>query len=73
MVPWYQKLSNTPHIICGPNLPNATTHEDKCEALRKELYQPPPPLDWEFNPNLTTQLEDDMTSHQRKSVTPSSK
>ena len=33
----------TPPISQGPNLPKATTLRNKCEALRKELYQPPPP------------------------------
>lgn len=32
----------TPPISRGPNLPKATSHNGKCEALRKELYQPPP-------------------------------
>ena len=34
----------TPPISQGPNLPKATTLHDKCEALQKELYQPPPEL-----------------------------
>jgi Endonuclease-reverse transcriptase len=40
---WSKGIRNypTPPISQGPNLPKATTHYGKCEALRKELYQPP--------------------------------
>ena len=50
----------TPPISQGLNLPKATTLHDKCEALRKELYQPPPELDHQFNPNMTVQANDDL-------------
>ncbi|KAF9255492.1 hypothetical protein L218DRAFT_884000, partial [Marasmius fiardii PR-910] len=30
-----------PPIHCGDDLPKAPTHEEKCEALRNELYQAP--------------------------------
>jgi hypothetical protein len=50
----------TPPISQGPNRPKATTHEDKCEALRKELYQPPPALEHNFLPDLTSRLDGDL-------------
>jgi ribonuclease HI len=59
---WSKGIRNypTPPISRGPNLPKATTHEDKCEALRKELYQPPPPLARNFLPDLSSRFEDDL-------------
>ena len=50
----------TPPIAQGPNLPKATTHQGKCEALRKELYQPPPELELRNLPNMTTRSVDDL-------------
>ena len=50
----------TPPISRGPDQPKATTHEDKCEALRNELYQAPPALDHEFSPDISTRLETDL-------------
>ena len=50
----------TPPISQGPDQPKATTHEDKCEALRRELYQPPPNLEHNFNPDVTSRLIDDL-------------
>ena len=49
---WSKGIRNypTPPISKGPNLPKATTHEEKCEALRNELYQPPQPLTETTNP-----------------------
>ena len=43
-----------------PGQPKATTHEGKCEALRKELYQPPPALIQEFSPDLVNRLDTDL-------------
>ena len=62
---WSHGIRNylTPPISRGPNLPKATTHKDKCEALQKELYQPPPLLDREFNPNLNNHLDDNLPFH----------
>ena len=42
---WSKGMRNypTPPISHGPNLPKATSHEDKCEALWKELHIPTPP------------------------------
>ncbi|TFY51402.1 hypothetical protein EVJ58_g10586, partial [Rhodofomes roseus] len=34
----------SPAISRGPDQPPAVMHEDKCNALRDELFQPPPPL-----------------------------
>ncbi|TFK58203.1 hypothetical protein BDN72DRAFT_725113, partial [Pluteus cervinus] len=33
---------------------------EKCDALRKELYQPPPQLDTVFTPDLTNAKDDDL-------------
>ena len=49
-----------PPISQGPDLLKATTQHDKCEALRKELYQPPPELDQHFNPNMSIKPDDDL-------------
>ncbi|PPQ73559.1 hypothetical protein CVT24_007444 [Panaeolus cyanescens] len=40
--------------IRRPNLPPAVSHEDKCQALRDTLYQPPPELPTLFTPDLTS-------------------
>jgi len=50
----------TPPISTGAGNPKAVSHKDKCEAIRRELYQPPPQLDTEYNPNLTDRLPDDI-------------
>ena len=53
----------TPPISQGPGQPKATTHEGKCEALRKEFYQPPlppPALIQEFSPDLVNRLDTDL-------------
>lgn len=59
---WAKGIRNypTPPISCGPNVPKATSHEDKCEALRNELFQPPPTLAQEFNPDTLSRLETDL-------------
>jgi Reverse transcriptase (RNA-dependent DNA polymerase)/Endonuclease-reverse transcriptase len=59
---WSRGIRNypTPPISRGPNIPKATSHEDKCEALRKELYQPPPTLDQEFSPDTSSRLVTDL-------------
>ncbi|CAK5266732.1 unnamed protein product [Mycena citricolor] len=38
----------------------AVTHAEKCEALRKALFQPPPPLEDEYNPNVSDKLPGDL-------------
>ena len=51
----------TPPISCGPSQPpKAVSDEDKCEALRKELYQPPPALEKEFAPDIQTRFDTDL-------------
>jgi hypothetical protein len=59
---WSKGIRNypTPPISRGPNQPKATSHDEKCEALRNELYQPPPALAQEFNPDISNRLEDDL-------------
>ncbi|KDR64996.1 hypothetical protein GALMADRAFT_1344135, partial [Galerina marginata CBS 339.88] len=47
----------TPPISTGEGTPKAVSHKDKCEAIRRELYQPPPELETEFQPNLTDRLD----------------
>lgn len=58
---WSQGVRNypTPAIDRGPNTTPATTHTEKCDAIRDELFQPPPPLTQEFEPNLTDAHPDD--------------
>ena len=58
---WSQGIRNypTPAIYRGPDTPPATTHSEKCDAIRDELFQPPPPLAQEFEPNLTDPNPDD--------------
>ncbi|PPR03941.1 hypothetical protein CVT26_001146 [Gymnopilus dilepis] len=51
----------TPPIARGHGLPRATSHEEKCDALRNELYQPPPELEEVYTPNLETASPDDFT------------
>ncbi len=43
-----------------PGRTPATTHAEKCEALREELYQPPPDLPDEYPVNLEDSLPDDL-------------
>ncbi|PPQ75421.1 hypothetical protein CVT25_008058, partial [Psilocybe cyanescens] len=50
----------SPPITRSAGQPKATTHEDKCEALREELYQQPPPLDQQFIPDLQHIQENDL-------------
>lgn len=50
----------TPPISRGPNQTKATTPEDKGNALRTELFQPPPQLDGIPDPDLTSRLPDDL-------------
>ncbi|KAF8125013.1 hypothetical protein K438DRAFT_2002429 [Mycena galopus ATCC 62051] len=40
--------------------PLAVLHADKCDALREELFQPPPKLDAEYLPNLTNVKADNL-------------
>ncbi|KAJ3924406.1 MAG: hypothetical protein NXY57DRAFT_969968 [Lentinula lateritia] len=46
--------------IDRPGQTPATTHAEKCKALRDELYQPPPELPDEFPINLTDTLPGDI-------------
>src|SRR5258705_13877357 len=59
---WSKGIRNypTPPISCGANIPKAITHQEKCDALRNELYQPPPALPTEFLPNLSDLQDHDM-------------
>ena len=60
---WSRGIRNypsTPPISRGPNRPRAVSHDDKCKALREELYQPPPALDQEFLPDLSTHRDTDL-------------
>ena len=41
-------------------MPKAVTHQDKCDALRSELYQPPPQLEADHTPDLENLREDDL-------------
>ncbi|KAJ3516558.1 hypothetical protein NMY22_g14182 [Coprinellus aureogranulatus] len=38
----------------------AVSHSDKCEAVRQELYQPPPPLPRPYTPDLQTHRPDEL-------------
>ena len=42
----------SPAISRGPNQNPAISHNEKCNALRDKLFQPPPPLEDEYRPNL---------------------
>ena len=59
---WSKGIRNypTPPISRGANAPKAITHQEKCDALRNELYQPPPALPTEFLPNLSDLQDHDM-------------
>ncbi|KAF5313929.1 hypothetical protein D9619_013084 [Psilocybe cf. subviscida] len=50
----------TPPIQRGQGMTPAVLHTDKCEALRSELFQPPPQLTTEFNPDLETPINDEL-------------
>lgn len=50
----------TPPIDRGAHIPPAVTHEEKCEALRTELYQPPPALPTPYIPDTETPIEDEL-------------
>jgi len=50
----------TPPISRGANTPKAITHQEKCDVLRNELYQPPPQLEEEHNPDLTNPHADNL-------------
>ena len=59
---WSKGIRNypSPPIATGEGMPKAISHKEKCEALRQELYQPLPPLETEFNPNLTDRQDNDL-------------
>ncbi|KAF5311492.1 hypothetical protein D9611_011566 [Ephemerocybe angulata] len=44
----------SPPISRGEGMEPAITHEEKCAALRNELYQPPPPIEDNPEVDLTT-------------------
>ena len=50
----------SPPISRGPGQPPAVAHEDKCNAIRQELFQPPPPLPHIAAPDLHHPHPDDM-------------
>ena len=50
----------SPAIYRGPDQAAATSHEEKCDALRDELYQPPPPLPVSFNADLESDAPADI-------------
>ncbi|KAI0949613.1 hypothetical protein AcW1_010370 [Taiwanofungus camphoratus] len=49
----------SPAISRGPGREPAVQHVDKCDALRDELFQPPPPLQGVQEPDLTTEATTD--------------
>jgi len=59
---WLKGTRNypTPPISRGTNTPKAITHQEKCDVLRNELYQPPPQLEEEHNPDLANPHADDL-------------
>ena len=59
---WSRGIRNypTPPISQGPDRPKAISHVEKCEALRRELYQPPPPLEHEFSPDTSSRFASDL-------------
>ncbi|CAK5263969.1 unnamed protein product [Mycena citricolor] len=64
---WAAGARNYPSpAIKRPGQTPAVSHKDKCEALREALFQPPPLLEDEFNPNLTDQLPGD---HESQDIT----
>lgn len=50
----------SPPISRGVGVPKAVSHQEKCDALRSELYQAPPHLEAEYNPDLHHPQEDDL-------------
>ena len=54
----------TPAISQGPNQPPAVTHAEKCDAIRNELFQPPPPLPTEFHTDLSEPHPDEILFEQ---------
>ena len=50
----------SPPISRGADRPPAVNHEDKCDAIREELFQVPPDLPHIPEPNLATTHEDDL-------------
>ena len=48
----------SPAISRGPDRNPAISHADKCDALRDELFQPPPPLEDDYRPDLDNLHED---------------
>ncbi|KAF5347037.1 hypothetical protein D9758_011621 [Tetrapyrgos nigripes] len=44
--------------IDRPGRTPATTHQEKCDALRNELYQPPPQLPDEYHTDFTPRADD---------------
>ena len=62
LVQRYPKLPN-PTNLEGSRCPQGNkliTHQDKCDTLRNELYQPPPQLEEDHTPDLTNPHEDDL-------------
>lgn len=51
----------SPAISRGPDCDPAISHADKCDALRDELFQPPPPLENKHHPDLTNLHAEDLT------------
>ncbi len=51
----------SPPISRGEGQPKAIDHQDKCEALRKELFQPPPTLNTTFDVNLNVRNPAELT------------
>ncbi|KAF7343444.1 putative RNA-directed DNA polymerase from transposon BS [Mycena venus] len=58
---WSKGIRNypTPAITQRDRQPPAVSHKDKCDALRDELFQPPPPLATAFDPDLMNRTADD--------------
>ena len=48
----------TPAIQRGPDQEPAITHTEKCDAIRNELFQPPPQIENDQEPDLSEQHED---------------
>lgn len=56
---WSKGVRNypSPPISRGNGLPPAVSHAEKCEALRAELYQPPPQLPAAWVPDVDSPIE----------------
>ncbi|TFY57752.1 hypothetical protein EVJ58_g6827 [Rhodofomes roseus] len=50
----------SPAISRGPDKAPAVSHTEKCDALRDELFQPPPPLEGIPEPDLDTVHAEDL-------------